>query len=260
MATLNGIPLAAPDDVLPLALTSYGHFTSMRVDDGRVRGLRLHLERLARDCRAVFGTDLDIGCVRAWAREALPGRKGVHTVRITVYDPLLDLGRPAASGRPSVLVTVRPAGTLSPPPLRAMSVPHERDQPEVKHCGLFGALRARRAAQLEGFDDALLVDRDGHLSEGVTWNVGFVDSDGAVVWPRARVLPGVTMALLRERAEHRVLPVTPARAGAMRAAFATNVSIGVRALSAVDSTPMDVAHPVLDRLRAAYAAIPGEEL
>lgn len=39
----------------------------------------------------------------------------------------------------------------------------------------------------------LFVGRDGCVSEGSTWNVGFVDQDGTVVWPRADVLPGVTM-------------------------------------------------------------------
>ena len=29
-----------------LALTNYGHFTTMRVEDGRVRGLGMHLDRL----------------------------------------------------------------------------------------------------------------------------------------------------------------------------------------------------------------------
>lgn len=69
MAELNGRPVGA-DELQALALTNYGHFTSMRVEDGRVRGLALHLERLARDCRAVFGAELDTGRVRELARRA----------------------------------------------------------------------------------------------------------------------------------------------------------------------------------------------
>ena len=50
---MNGVP-ADLDQIKALALINYGHFTSMRVDDQRVRGLSLHLERLMRDCRRVF--------------------------------------------------------------------------------------------------------------------------------------------------------------------------------------------------------------
>jgi branched-subunit amino acid aminotransferase/4-amino-4-deoxychorismate lyase len=173
------------------------------------------------------------------------------------------MGHPADAENPSVLVTVRPAGKLPPAPLRAKSVPYERDLPHVKHCGLFGALHARRAAQLAGAEDALFVGRDGLVSEGGTWNAAFVDGNGAVVWPQAPVLPGVTMALLRQHAtgiEHRTATVTLDQAKAMAAAFATNTSIGVRALSAIDDTELSTQNPTLAALRDAYLSIPGETL
>ncbi|MFE7129349.1 aminotransferase class IV family protein [Streptomyces sp. NPDC057638] len=261
MATLSDQPVTA-DDLMPLALTSYGHFTSMRVDaEGRIRGLSLHLNRLTRDSRQVFGTAVDPDLVRDLVGRALTDQSGPCIVRVTHYDPTVNLGRPADATQPELLVTVRTAGQLPPPPLAAMSIPYERDLPLVKHCGLFGALHARRAAQLGGFDDALFVGRDGLISEGGTWNVGFIDADGMVVWPQAPVLPGVTMALLQEqRANWKVAPVTVDEAKQMAAAFATNTSIGVRPISAVDDQPMAVEHPVLTELRDAYLSIPGEEL
>lgn len=261
MATLSDHPVTT-DDLMPLALTSYGHFTSMRVDEeGRIRGLSLHLERLNRDSREVFGTAVDPDRVRAQVAAALTDRTGRCIVRITHYDPAVNLGRPADATKPELLVTVRPAGQLPPPPLTAMTVPYERDLPQVKHCGLFGLLHARRTAQLAGFDDALFTGRDGLISEGGTWNIGFIDTDGTVVWPQAPVLPGVTMALLQEQhADWKTAPVTVEQAKGMAAAFATNTSIGVRALSAIDDQPMPADHPLLAELRDAYLAVPGEEL
>jgi branched-subunit amino acid aminotransferase/4-amino-4-deoxychorismate lyase len=290
MARVNQPPATA-EDLLPLALTSYGHFTTLRVDaERRVRGLSLHLERLVRDSEAVFGVPVHTGRVRELIRAALDGRSGAGgtegasasdgadgastsgrastpgradgacTVRVTHFDPAVDLVRPERATAPRIMVTVRPAGELSPPPLTAMSVRYERDLPEVKHCGLFGALHARRTARLRGFDDALFVGADGRVTEGGTWNVGFVDAGGTVVWPRGPVLPGVTAALLRERTEHVVAPVTLAEAKGMRAAFATNTSVGVRALAAVDDTPLAVEHPVLSALREVYSSVPGEEV
>ncbi|MFI5677035.1 aminotransferase class IV [Streptomyces cellulosae] len=58
MAELNRKPTTL-DDLQSLALMNYGHFTSMRLGDGTVRGLSLHLDRLVRDCRIVFGVELD---------------------------------------------------------------------------------------------------------------------------------------------------------------------------------------------------------
>jgi branched-subunit amino acid aminotransferase/4-amino-4-deoxychorismate lyase len=260
MATLNEGPTAA-EHLLPLALTSYGHFTSMRVDaDHRIRGLSLHMERLVRDSRIVFGADVNTGRVRDLVGKALDGQEGPCVVRVTHFDPTVEMGHPEDATNPQILVTVRAAGELPPPPLTAMSMQYERDLPEVKHCGLFGALHARRTARLKGFDDALFYSPDNRVSEGGTWNVGFIDENGTIIWPEGPVLPGVTAALLQGRTEYKVAPIDLEEAKAMPVAFATNTSIGVRALSAIDDTPMSIEHPVLSTLRETYLSIPGEEL
>ncbi|MFI0263054.1 aminotransferase class IV family protein [Streptomyces sp. NPDC017056] len=256
--TLDGEPLAA-DALMPLALANLGHFTSMRVDaDGGIRGLALHMERLARDCRSVWGADLNTGRVRTYIRQALDGRRGPCVVRVTVYDPKVDIGWPAKVGEPRVLLSLRGVGSTTSAPLRVMSVPYERDLPEVKHVGLCGALHARRTAQLAGFGDALFVGRDGFVSEGVTWNVGFVNQDGTIVWPKATVLPGVTMVLLQQLTEHQVATITLQQAKGMAAAFATNASIGVRALSTIDESELPTDHAALGELHEMYSSIPGE--
>lgn len=260
MVTLDGKPVSA-DDLLPLALTNLGHFTSMRVEaDGSIRGLSLHMERLVRDCKVVWGADLDTGRVRHYVRQGLDGQRRPCVVRVRIYDPKVDMGHPADADDPHILVSVRAAGAMPPAPLRTMSVTYERDLPKVKHVGLLGVLHARRTAQLAGYGDALFVGRDGFVSEGGTWNIGFVDQNGTVVWPQAPVLPGVTMALLRQHAEHKVATVTLEQATGMAAAFATNTSVGVRPLSAIDETEFPVEHAVLTQLREAYLSIPGETL
>ncbi|MDI3422950.1 aminotransferase class IV family protein [Streptomyces luteolus] len=257
MATLDGEPVQ-PDELLGLALLNYGHFTSMRCDaEGRVRGLALHLERLVRDCRTVWGAELDPERVRELLRRELAGQDGPCVLRVTVFDPGLDLGRPAAPARPRLLLTRRPAGSLTAPPLSVTAVRHDRDLPAVKHVGLFGTLRARREAQAAGYDDALFVDAERRVTEGGTWNVGFV-RDGEVLWPQADVLPGVTMALLRAHGTHTRTPLTLTQAKTMDAAFATNASAGVRALSRIDEVEFATDHPLLDALRAAYLGVVGE--
>ena len=260
MAELNGSPATAAD-LERLALTNFGHFTSMRVEDGTVRGLSLHLTRLVRDCQAVFGVELDPLQVLGHVRRAVGQAAGAFTIRVTVFDPALNMGNISDVPKPHILVTRRPAVPLSPPPLTAKTVTFTRDMAVVKHVGLFSQLKHRRDVQLAGFDDAIFVEPDGRLSEGVTWNLGFVGRDGMVIWPDAPVLPGVTMQLLQAaHIDTTTRPVRMADLTGMRAAFATNVSIGVRAISAINDVQFCADDPTLSLLRKAYAEIPGERL
>lgn len=261
MAELNGKPVTL-DELQSLALTNYGHFTSMRMEDGTIRGLSLHLDRLARDCRLVFGVELDRERTLSYIRKAAEGITGIAGLRVTVFDPAIDMGRPSEAKDPHILVTLRPAGALSPPPLTAKTFAFTRDSAAVKHIGLHSQLRIRREAQLAGFDDAAFVEPDGRISEGGTWNLGFVDQGGTVIWPDAPVLPGTTMILLQslEVPKQVTAPVRLADVPNMAVAFATNTTIGVRAVRALDEVQFPQDHPVLGALRKGYAGIPGDRL
>ncbi|WP_455354500.1 aminotransferase class IV family protein [Streptomyces sp. SYSU K217416] len=257
MAELNGEPVE-PAQLQNLALTNYGHFTSMRVDDGRVRGLSLHMERLQRDCRTLFGANLDPQRVRELARRAAP-LTGSTTVRVTVFDPSLDLGHPNKANDPHVLVTSRPAGALPLPPLKVQSTTYVRDVPSVKSVGLFATLHHRRHAQLNGFDDALFVDQERMISEGGTWNVGFFDGS-QVIWPNADCLVGVTMELLKNAHEHVTRTIRLDDLTNMQAVFATNAAIGVRAVRAIDGIELPESHAIIDALRKEYTEITADLL
>lgn len=260
---LNGHP-ATEADLTPLALVNYGHFTSMRVDDGHVRGLGLHLERLAANSAEVFNTSLDpeqaLTLIRKAAADGGHGPTGSFTIRVTVYDPNLDMGHPGNDANPQILVTTRAAATGELPPLTVGLAEYQREVPSVKHIGLFSTMYYRRQAQRAGFGDVLFAGADGLISEGATWNIGFVDGQGGVVWPKADVLDGVTMRLLQEHGDHTTAPVTRASLGDMAAAFATNTSIGVRPISRIGTLELDDQHPTLAALKATYADIPGEPL
>ncbi|WP_116244757.1 aminotransferase class IV family protein [Nocardiopsis sp. FIRDI 009] len=261
---LNGRPVNT-GELASLALHGYGHFTTMLVTDLRVRGLDLHTERLARDCRTLFGTEPDLPRVRELARRAARSRPSPCVVRVTVFDPDMDLGRPAARAFPQILVTTRPAPDPDAPPrpLRLGTRPFVRDTPQVKSTGLFGSIHQRRAAQLDGHDDALFTGSDGRVAEGPTWNIGFLDGDG-LVWPHAPCLPGVTARLVERAAVDLGVPVStrPVPAASctrMAGAFVTNATTGVRPVTAIDGVhlPRSV---LIDRLADAYAALPGQPL
>lgn len=97
---INGV---SPTAVLlrAAAHNNYGHFTAMQVRNLRVRGLELHLARLAAANREVFGAALDTGAVRDHIRHALGRDTRDAFVRVYVLE---------LQDRPAVMVTVRPPG------------------------------------------------------------------------------------------------------------------------------------------------------
>lgn len=257
---LDGAPVTVAD-LAALALNNYGHFTTMRVEAGRVRGLGLHLERLRRDCSALFDADLDTHRVRRLARRAVGGPDVV--VRVTVFDPAVGIGDPATAARPRILVTSRPAPGAGAP-IAVRSVRGVREVSSVKHTGLFATVHHRRAACAAGFDDVLFVAPDGRVSEGSTWNVAFVRDD-VIVWPAAECLTGVTMRLLRRLLDRlgvrqRTAPVTLADLDAGTAALAMNATMGVRPITAVDGRRLASAADLVAALQREYAAEEGEPL
>lgn len=259
MAYMNGLP-ASTDDLKTLALTNYGHFTSMRVDDGRVRGLSLHMARLSRDSREVFDTELDTEYVLYLAHKAAAQLTGSYVMRITVFDPTLEMGHPGIKADPKILITSRPAAALPLQPLRIQSFHYVRGIPQVKHVSIMGALTCRRKAQINGYDDAVFMNSEGLVTEGATWNIGFIDGD-RVIWPKGDILPGVTTALLADvYSPAFTAHVNIAEVHGMDAAFATNTSIGVRPIIAIDGHEFTDRHPLLKLLGEKYQEIRGEDL
>ena len=257
-AQLNGVTVSL-DQLTALALINYGHYTSTRVDDLRVRGLPLHVERLVRDCRRVFDAQLDPDWVRRLVRQALAEAPSSVVVRVTVFDPELPLGQIGADAQPHLLVTTRPAAGRPLPALRLASAQYCRELPAVKHVGLFGSLRRRRIAQRNGFDDVLFTGAGTEISEATTANVGVIAGD-RIIWPQAPCLAGVTMRLINQAVGEQAVtaPVTLRELAGVDAVFATSATVGVRPVMAIDGIRFPTEHPMIETLRKRYAEVPPE--
>ena len=70
--------------------------------------------------------------------------------------------------------------------------------PGVKHVGEVAKTYLLREAASQGHDDAAFVDRRGRLSEATIWNLAFWDGE-YVVWPRAAMLGGTMMGIVRRQ-------------------------------------------------------------
>jgi branched-subunit amino acid aminotransferase/4-amino-4-deoxychorismate lyase len=160
----------------------WGHFTAMQVRRGRTRGLDLHLSRLEAAHRDVYGRALDGAEIRAGIRHALGGQLDA-SVRVYGY----------WAGQ---IVTVREPQDMPGRSQSMTALQFQRPLARLKHVGSWGQGRFREMALAAGFDEGLLVDEAGTISEGTITNVGFW-RDGTVIWPDAPKLEGITMLLLR---------------------------------------------------------------
>jgi branched-subunit amino acid aminotransferase/4-amino-4-deoxychorismate lyase len=211
----------------------------MQVRNRAVQGLDFHVVRLQRATRELFGTELPRGRIVAELVAALRAGPADASLRFTVFARGFDYRQPLRPVDPDVLITLGPAAPADRPPLRVKSYPFERSQPHLKHVGTFPLFHYRRQALLDGFDDALFVTPDGHVSEGSIWNIGFWDG-----------LAGQGIA-------QETRPVALAEAGGFRAAFAANAS-GIQPVLGIDGVEYAPDMGLMDRLGAALGSMPWE--
>jgi branched-subunit amino acid aminotransferase/4-amino-4-deoxychorismate lyase len=230
---INGEP-ATVEALHRAATWGYGHYTSMQVRDRAVPGLSLHLDRLRAGSAVLFpGAEPPAGALVLSLIDQALGELRDASVRVTV------LPHPSDRARTDVMVSVTdPVDGTARPPLRVRTVPFERDLAAVKHMGTLGQTFHRLRAQRDGFDDVLLVARDGSLAEGSVWNVAFWDGT-RVVWPEAPLLDGIVMRVLRDGLTRLGVPDTTRRLTSdslreMTAAAATNSHCPAQPIGAID--------------------------
>ncbi|MFH8882950.1 aminotransferase class IV family protein [Streptomyces californicus] len=254
---LDGRPATAAD-LAALAFAGHAHFTAAQVRDGRFRGLDLHLERLRSASVELFGRALPEELVRSRLRTALRDGPAGLSLTATVYSPAGEFT--AADAGLALLVRTGPAATGPDGPLALAAVEHERYLPHVKHVGEVAKTHLLRQAAADGFDDAAFLDRAGRFSEATIWNLAFWDGE-AVVWPRADVLTGTTMGIVRRRLEalgiaQRTLDVTPADLPALAGAVVMNSWTPGVPVHRIGATDLPAAPRFLDLLHRAYEAEP----
>lgn len=255
---VDGSP-ATEADLTHQALVNYGAYTSFRVESGGVRGLDLHLARLDNAAVELFGQAVGDGRLRDLMRFAL-GPHQEAWLRVSLFSDALSNRDPTGEGAPRVVI-----GVFDPPSALAGAVrlqlqAYEREAPHLKHVATFGLLRSRRAAKAAGFDDALFMGRDGRISEGSLWNVGFLSGD-TIVWPEAPMLAGVTQALLSAglRAQgiaQTTRPATLADLSSFTAAFLCNSSTPAASIIAIDDRTFEPDPTLIDRLTQAWLSQP----
>jgi len=239
-------------------------FETVRVYGGDIFEWEAHADRIARTCRTlgfeeampprddlrdrVLETAAANDLTDAYAR--LSVTRGVQPGKLTPaprVDPTVvvivaDLPRGGTEGEsvwegPATLRTVqqrRPPDAALPAGAKTHNY----------LTGVLARLELRDAAA--DTDEAILRDTDGHVTEGATSNLFFVDS-GTLKTPSSSLplLPGVTRSVVLELARQEGFPVETGRYGVsdLRAAdevFATNTTWEVRPVTDVDGATLEV--------------------
>ncbi|AOO83633.1 branched-chain amino acid aminotransferase [Bosea vaviloviae] len=251
---------ATAQELAPLAFAGYAHFTAAQIRGGRIRGLDLHLERLHFASVKLFGRALPEDRVRSYLRAALEGGPDDLSLTATIYSPVGEFRVSGADVEPQILVRTGPPASGPMGPLALATIEHERILPEIKHVGEIAKTYYLRQAVGQGFDDAAFIDGQGRLSEATIWNLAFWDG-ATVVWPKAKMLGGVTMGILRRQLERlgiaqRVQAITLADLPALAGAVVMNSWTPGVAVSRIDSMPLPEAPSFRDLLHRAYQAEP----
>lgn len=256
--SVDGQP-ATLDDLTHVALVNYGAYTSFRVEQGGVRGLDLHLARLAAGAVELFGEAVGEVHLRELMRAAVAGRAACW-LRVSLFSTEIGPRTPDWSGAPRVMIAASPSPAPLADSVRLQVQTYARDAPHLKHVATFGLIRARRAARAAGFDDALFVDVEGQISEGSLWNIGFICGDD-VIWPQAPMLAGVAQALVQRGLgpaglTGRTAPVQVGDLADFDGAFICNSATPACAVAAIGDQAFATPEAMIDRLRAAWASNP----
>lgn len=205
--TIDGVEHDPATAAIPVSdigfIRGYGVFEVIRGIGGRCFRLDQHLDRLATSAD-MLGIGLpDRASLAAWATQAA----ATNTDRDAIIRLLVSAGDDAFDGRARVVVT----SELYPTPkteLRLLPVvaPWHSDGASWELLGAktlsygnnFGAARA---AQLEGFNDALLIGRSGRILEGPTFTIGWVvEEDGRTIYETPSMSLGILDSITRRLA------------------------------------------------------------
>jgi para-aminobenzoate synthetase component I len=250
VAWCNGRLLPAPEATVPIGdqglLYGHGFFETIRVDQGRAPLLDDHLARFNATWRALMPSappDVTWEAVIAQVVTANRLQDGCAAVKLLATRG----SRAAAPWDHTLLVTARSythrlAGKKQTG-LGLGTYPHARQTPLADHKTLnyLYYLRAGQWAQANGFDEALILNPDGTVSETNTASLLIIHAHQVIRPTSAAVLPGVmAAAACRQLAAwgYAIVqrPVRPAELLSADQLLAANALMGAVPVVGVDGT------------------------
>ena len=243
--------------------------------------LRDHILRLLRTCQLVgLPIGYDAQTLIAACAATVRRNPGAKSVKISALIPSIEVELIPQDARVSVFIAAYDSAADIIAKNRGefrhraeLTLKVERDTgsrrddivpPHAKVAANYtAAMTAKWRARREGFDDVVLLDENGLLTEAPTTNLFLVDGDGALVTPPAsKVLLGITRDSILALAPTVGCTATErdiAVAELMQAdeVFLSGTSVGVWPVLGIDRQPVGAGTvgPVTERLRTQYQAV-----
>lgn len=256
----DGQVIPASDAVIPVftpaLVGALGVYETILARRGKIIALPEHLHRLqdsARGAHLRLAVDADV--LGQWCYQVLAANAPDGLLRVLA----MDLGRPEADVFVYQMSYAVPAPEEYEQGVPVVIYHGERALPMVKSFSTLVPGLARKAAVAAGAHDALLVDRDGYVTEGSNCNV-FVVGDGVLLAPPpGAILEGTVMARVILLAQALAIPFARcplplSNLPAWQEAFLTSTRRGVLPICRVGEHALGRAGPVTRRLLAAYRA------
>ncbi|MBM3215898.1 branched-chain-amino-acid transaminase [Candidatus Poribacteria bacterium] len=249
-----------------------GVWEGLRVYDGRIFALDLHLDRLFASAHAMAFRDVPS---REFVRDAIfetlraNGMRDETHIRLTLsrgvkvtsgMDPRLNREGPCL-----IVLAEWKAPIYSSAGIRLVTASVRRNSPQtidskIHHNNLINNILAKIEANVAGVDDAIMLDLNGFVSETNATNI-FVVRRGVLLTPHAdSCLPGITRGIVMSLAQDASIPVREKNLSLTEVYTADEVfttgTIGeLCPVLEVDGRRVGTGEPgpVTNRLRALYA-------
>ena len=248
--------------------------------------VRDHVERLLRTC-SIVGLPIGFGAEALMdaCAETVRRNPGAKVVKISALIPSVEVELIPQDARMSVFIAAydsqadiiaKNPGEYRHRPELALKIEREKSArredlvpPHAKVAANYtAAMTAKWRARQEGFDDVVLLDDAGFVTEAPTTNLFMVDADGALATPPAsKVLLGITRDTVLALAPTVGLPcverdIAAAELASAREVFLSGTSVGVWPVLSIDQKQVGDGGigAVTRKLRTKYAAtVRGEE-
>jgi branched-subunit amino acid aminotransferase/4-amino-4-deoxychorismate lyase len=253
--------------MLSLALYGYACFTSFLVENKKVKGLQLHLERLINDSFEIFGQSPDKSEILTNILAFLDQQQANYYggVRVTIFPANFSLSNPGDFEAFNILVTGRKVENIDASPINIASIEAKRTCPLQKTSNIIANLKARIEAQDKGAQDALMLHNDV-ITEGATWNI-FFGTGNNLVTPsiQSGLLPGITRKLLIEAAvssNYKVIEseIVITEIEKYEFCFISNALIGLRPVMRINNVIYDAQNKNIKYLQQKFEEIPSENI
>lgn len=241
-----------------------GVFETIRVLDGRPMHASRHLDRLRKGA-ALLGIPVavdDPGLLRAIMAVIADTGARQGSVRITLSRGPAPRGIATPPSMTPTLLVAAQDGASSRGPVRlivARTTRRNEFSPlsTIKSANYLDSVLARREAEAEGMDDALLLNTAGMVAESATATL-LARFDGRLRTPRLvdGALPGIARGLLLEAGLASECRIAPDDLPHAETLLLCN-SLGVRQVASLDRLPVRALPDLVARLSAALATEPG---